>query len=144
MGLNILTNPKFTHNNISSNLGTRYSINNGENIYFNYSISSRKPNPSELFSEGLHHSSARIEIGDLSFNSEFGHNFSLTYNLANEKSSLTVNTFANIVDDFIYIVPVDLMPTIAGVFPYWEYKQSDAKLFAVSYTHLTLPTTPYV
>ena len=103
--------------------------NNGENIYFNYSISSRKPNPSELFSEGLHHSSARIEIGDLSFNSEFGHNFSLTYNLANEKSSLTVNTFANIVDDFIYIVPVDLMPTIAGVFPYWEYKQSDAKLF---------------
>ena len=21
------------------------------------------------------------------------------------------------------------MPTIAGVFPYWEYKQDDAKLF---------------
>ena len=129
LGLNTLTNPKFTYNNISTNLGTRYSIDKSQNIYFNYSISSRKPNPSELFSEGLHHSSARIEIGDLSFTSEVGHNFSLTYNVANEKSNLTVNSFANYVDDFIYIIPVDLMPTIAGVFPYWEYKQDDAKLF---------------
>ena len=129
LGLNTLTNPKFTFNNISTNLGARYSIDNSQNLYFNYSISSRKPNPSELFSEGLHHSSARIEIGDLSFNSEVGHNFSLTYNVANEKSNLTVNSFANYVDDFIYIIPVDLMPTIAGVFPYWEYKQDDAKLF---------------
>ena len=129
LGLNTLTNPKFNFNNFSSNLGTRYTINKGENIYFNYSISSRKPNPSELFSEGLHHSSARIEIGDLSFNSEVGHNISLTYNFANEKSNLTVNSFANYVNDFIYIIPVDLMPTIAGVFPYWEYKQEDAKLF---------------
>ena len=129
LGLNTLTNPKFTFNNISTNLGARHSIDNGKNIYFNYSISSRKPNPSELFSEGLHHSSARIEIGDLSFNSEVGHNFSLTYDIANEKSSLTMSTFANIVDDFIYIIPVDLMPTIAGVFPYWEYKQDNAKLF---------------
>jgi iron complex outermembrane receptor protein len=129
LGLNTLTNPKFTFNNISTNLGARYSIDNSQNLYFNYSISSRKPNPSELFSEGLHHSSARIEIGDLSFTSEVGHNFSLTYNVANEKSNLTVNSFANYVDDFIYIIPVDLMPTIAGVFPYWEYKQDDAKLF---------------
>ena len=129
LGLNTLTNPKFNFNNFSSNLGARFTINKGENIYFNYSISSRKPNPSELFSEGLHHSSARIEIGDLSFNSEVGHNISLTYNFANEKSNLTVNSFANYVNDFIYIIPVDLMPTIAGVFPYWEYKQEDAKLF---------------
>ena len=129
LGLNTLTNPKFTYNNISTNLGARYSIDKSQNIYFNYSISSRKPNPSELFSEGLHHSSARIEIGDLSFTSEVGHNFSLTYNVANEKSNLTVNSFANYVDDFIYMIPVDLMPTIAGVFPYWEYKQDDAKLF---------------
>ncbi len=129
LGLNTLTNPKFTFNNISTNLGTRYSIDESQNIYFNYSMSSRKPNPSELFSEGLHHSSARIEIGDLSFTSEVGHNLSLIYNVANEKSNLTFNSFANYVDDFIYIIPVDLMPTIAGVFPVWEYKQDDAKLF---------------
>ena len=129
LGLNTLTNPKFDFHNISSNLGIKYSINNSENIFFNYSMSSRKPNPSELFSEGLHHSSARIEIGDLSFNSEIGHNFSLTYDSSNEKSSLIVNTFANVVDNFIYMIPVDLMPTVAGVFPYWEYKQEDAKLF---------------
>ena len=50
LGLNTLTNPKFDFHNISSNIGLKYSINNSENIFFNYSMSSRKPNPSELFS----------------------------------------------------------------------------------------------
>ena len=129
LGLNTLTNPKFDFHNVSSNLGVRYSINWGENIYLNYSISSRKPNPSELFSEGLHHSSARIEIGDLSFKSEVGNNISITYNLSDEKSALTFNSFFNYVNDFIYIIPVRTTTTIAGVFPVWEYMQADANLY---------------
>ena len=129
LGINTLTNPKFDFHNISSNLGVRYSINEGENIYLNYSISSRKPNPSELFSEGLHHSSARIEIGDLSFQSEVGNNISLTYNVSNEKSALTFNSFVNYVNDFIYIIPVRTTSTLAGVFPVWEYMQADANLY---------------
>ena len=35
----------------------------------------------------------------------------------------------NLVDNFIYMIPVSLTSTIAGVFPYWEYKQQDAKLY---------------
>ena len=128
-GLNTLTNPKFDFHNISSNLGVRYSINDNENIYFNYSISSRKPNPSELFSEGLHHSSARIEVGDLSFTSEVGNNVSLNYSFSNEKSALTFSSFYNYVNDFIYIIPVRTTTTIAGVFPVWEYMQADANLY---------------
>ena len=129
LGINTLTNPKFTFNNISSNVGTRFNIDKNKNLYFNYSISSRKPNPSELFSEGLHHSSARIEIGDLSFQSEVGHNIALTYSFTNDKSNLVLNSFVNLVDNFIYMIPVSLTSTIAGVFPYWEYKQQDAKLY---------------
>jgi iron complex outermembrane receptor protein len=128
-GLNTLTNPKFDFHNISSNLGVRYSISDNENIYFNYSISSRKPNPSELFSEGLHHSSARIEVGDLSFTSEVGNNVSLNYSFSNVKSALTFSSFYNYVNDFIYIIPVRTTTTIAGVFPVWEYMQADANLY---------------
>ena len=128
-GLNTLTNPKFDFHNLSSNLGVRYTISEGQNIYLNYSISSRKPNPAELFSEGLHHSSARIEIGDLGFTSEVGNNVSLTYNLSNEKSALIVNSFINYVNNFIYISPVRTTTTIAGVFPVWEYRQADANLY---------------
>ena len=91
--------------NLIKSYFTKQKINEGENIYLNYSISSRKPNPSELFSEGLHHSSARIEMGDLSFQSEVGNNISLTYNVSNEKSALTFNSFVNYVNDFIYIIP---------------------------------------
>ena len=128
-GLNTLTNPKFDFHNISSNLGVRYTISEGQNIYLNYSISSRKPNPSELFSEGLHHSSARIEIGDLSFTSEVGNNVSFNYSFSNEKSAFIFSSFFNYVNDFIYIIPVRTTTTIAGVFPVWEYMQADSNLY---------------
>ena len=117
-GLNTLTNPKFDFHNISSNLGVRYSISDNENIYFNYSISSRKPNPS-----------ARIEVGNLSFTSEVGNNVSLNYSFSNMKSALTFSSFYNYVNDFIYIIPVRTTTTIAGVFPVWEYMQADANLY---------------
>ena len=129
LGTQILTNPKFNFNNISANIGIKFNVSSNNILYFNYSLSSRNPNPSELFSEGLHHSAARIEIGDLRFGAETGNNFALTYDINNDDYSFTANTFVNYINNYIYIVPTDLMPTIRGVFPVWEYLQDDAKLF---------------
>ena len=65
----ILTNPQLNFNNGSATLGANYTFGEDYKLFFNYSIASRAPNSSELFSEGLHHSASRIELGDLSFNS---------------------------------------------------------------------------
>ena len=131
LGTQILTNPKFNFYNLSANIGANYKIGENKKIYFNYSMSSRNPNPSELFSEGLHHSAARIEIGDLRFNSEIGHNLSLSYELIGEKYNFTATSFINSINDYIYIMPTYLLPTIRGVFPVWEYRQENATLYGV-------------
>tara|TARA_B100000686_G_scaffold355251_1_gene471585 strand:- start:4829 stop:7144 length:2316 start_codon:yes stop_codon:yes gene_type:complete len=127
----ILTNPKFTFYNFSTTFGSRYTFDESRSILFNYSIASRIPNPSELFSEGLHHASARFEIGDLRFNSEVGHKIALTFKLQNKNLNLSINPYINTIKDFILIEPTQIQQTIRGNFQVWEYRQTNAQLFGL-------------
>ena len=108
----ILSNPQLNFNNGSATLGATYTFAEDYNLFFNYSIASRAPNPSELFSEGLHHSASRIEIGDLRFNSEISHKVSLTLQRDDDNFSYSVTPYINTVSDFIIIQPVDVRQTI--------------------------------
>ena len=87
----ILTNPQLNFYNGSGTLGATYSFGDNYKLFFNYSIASRAPNPSELFSEGLHHSASRIELGDLRFNSEVSQKVSLTFQRSNDIFSFSIN-----------------------------------------------------
>ena len=133
----VLTRPVLDYNNASAILGANLSLDNDVSIFINYSLSSRSPNPSELFSEGLHHSSARIELGDLRFKSEVGQNIAVTYEKIKKKYSLVINSFVNKINNFIFIEPVDIQQTIRGSFQVWEYKQTNARLFGadISFSH---------
>jgi len=127
----ILSNPQLNFNNGSATLGATYTFAEDYNLFFNYSIASRAPNPSELFSEGLHHSASRIEIGDLRFNSEISHKVSLTLQRDDDNFSYSVTPYINTVSDFIIIQPVDVRQTIRGNFQVWEYRQTNAQLLGV-------------
>lgn len=127
----ILTNPRPDFKNVSATLGTNYSFGEDYKLFFNYSLASRAPNPSELFSEGLHHSASRIELGDLGFNSEIGHKFSLTLQRQNETFSFSVNPFIHTIDDFIVIEPTEVQQTIRGNFQVWNYRQTNAQLLGI-------------
>jgi len=94
-------------------------------------MASRAPNPSELFSDGLHHAIARIELGDLRFKSEIGHKTDLTYTFESERFNFSVNPFYNLIQDFILIEPTGLRETIRGNFQVWEYRQTEVQLFGV-------------
>ncbi|MFD0777864.1 TonB-dependent receptor plug domain-containing protein [Flavobacterium myungsuense] len=65
-----LTKPTFTFHNISSSIGFYKVFENDLDWYTNLSYAARNPNPSELFSDGLHHSLAVIELGDLALDKE--------------------------------------------------------------------------
>tara|TARA_B100001248_G_scaffold253705_1_gene231248 strand:+ start:166 stop:2565 length:2400 start_codon:yes stop_codon:yes gene_type:complete len=127
----VLTNPLLDFYNLSATIGFKYKINTNATLFFNHAMASRAPNPSELFSDGLHHSIARIEEGDLRFKSEIGHKTALTYQLSNEEFNLTINPFINNIQDFIVIEPTDIRETIRGNFQVWEYRQTDAQLVGV-------------
>ncbi|MBW4969065.1 TonB-dependent receptor [Croceibacter atlanticus] len=127
----ILTNPNFDYHNVSATAGFSLALNNTYKLLGNYSLASRSPNPSELFSEGLHHSASRIEIGDLSFNSERANKFSVTLEHDTKHISFSVSPFANFISDFILIEPTGIEQTIRGNFQVWEYRQTQARLLGV-------------
>ncbi|WP_136480639.1 TonB-dependent receptor [Cognatitamlana onchidii] len=126
-----LTNPIFDYHNISASIGAKYYLNRKSYIIGNYALASRPPNPSELFSDGLHHSAARFELGDLRFNKEVSNRISGSYNYSSSNFNFSGEVFYNQIDGFIFLRPFDLISTIRGPFPYWEYQQTNAEMFGV-------------
>ncbi len=127
----ILTNPQYNFYNVSGTLGTTYTFDNDYKLFFNYSLASRVPNPSELFSEGLHHSASRIELGDLQFTSEIAHKISLTLEKNGDVFGFSAQPFINNINDFIVIEPTEVEQTIRGNFQVWEYRQTNAQLLGL-------------
>ncbi|WP_296384812.1 TonB-dependent receptor [Winogradskyella sp.] len=130
----LLTNPVFNFHNISASAGIKYNINDSNQIIFNYSLASRPPNVSELFSDGLHHSAARFELGNLRFDQEIANRLSASYAFNSSKFSLLAEVFYSRVNDFIYLRPFDFILTNRGPFPLWQYQQTNAELFGIDVT----------
>jgi iron complex outermembrane recepter protein len=121
----------FDYHNFSASAGFNYQLNENNSFIGNYSLSSRPPNPSELFSDGLHHSAARIELGDLRLTKETSNRVSASYNHNSNRFNLTLEAFYNHINDYMYIEPTGIEQTIRGAFPVWEYLQTDAELYGI-------------
>ena len=130
IGNQLLVNPKLDFYNPSFTIGSKYSFGLYK-LFANYSLSSRAPNASEQFSEGLHHSASRIELGDLQFTSETAHKISLTLQKIGERVNFTITPFATKIDDFILIEPTGIRQTIRGNFQVWEYRQTQAQMYGL-------------
>lgn len=126
IGSQVLTNPKFTFHGMSAVMSLRYNVGDNWQLMGDYSLVSRFPNPSELFSEGLHHSAARIEVGDLRFNKETANKFSITINKENENYGFSISPYLNSISDFIFLKPIGIRQSIRGSFQVWEYHQTEA------------------
>ena len=125
-----LINPEINFSNFSATFGAKNNSNN-HTSFLNYSIASRAPNPSELFSEGLHHSAARIELGDLRFKSEVGHKFSYTLQRNEETFTISINPYYNLINNFLILEPSSVQTSIRGTYQVWEYRQTNANLFGL-------------
>ena len=130
-GTQLLVNPVLDYHNVSVSTGILYDYNDNNSFIFNYGLSNRAPNPSELFSDGLHLSAARIELGDLRIDKETSNRVSATYSYKTEKVSIHLEAFYNHIKDFIYLEPTGVETTLRGSFPVWEYKQTNAALFGI-------------
>ena len=130
----VLTRPKLNYENISFNAGLEYHPSSNFNLKFNYAKVGRTPNIAELFSDGLHHSAAVIEIGDMGLKNEQGHQFNLVadakFNVL-KGLNISVNPYFFITKNYINEIPTGVQNTIRGVFPVWSYQQIDAKMYGV-------------
>ncbi|PHR93886.1 MAG: TonB-dependent receptor [Leeuwenhoekiella sp.] len=127
----LLVNPVFDYHNFSGTLGGRYQFANNWDLKLNFSSASRAPNPAELFSDGLHHSAAIIELGDLRIKQEQSYKTSLELNGQSGGFSFGINPYYNQISDFIILEPTGLQFTNRGAFPVHEYRQVDARLYGV-------------
>jgi len=129
-----MAKPSLKFENMSLNAGVEYHASSAFNAKFNYARVGRAPNIAELFSDGLHHSAAIIEIGNLALKSETGHQFNLALSsqlplLAGLQ--LSVNPYLFLTNNFINEVPTGIQNTIRGVFPIWSYRQVDALMYGI-------------
>ncbi|MBC2840645.1 TonB-dependent receptor domain-containing protein [Robiginitalea sp. SC105] len=131
LGTQLLTNPVFDYHNISLSVGTKYDWDLRHSLRINYALSQRAPNPSELFSDGLHHSAARIELGDLRIGSESSHKFAASFEYRKDDWGLLLEPYANFINDFILLEPTGVEFTIRGAFPVWEYRSTNAYLLGM-------------
>lgn len=123
-----LTKPTFDYHNITANIGFRKQFHHEMEWLVNVSLASRNPNPSELFSDGLHHSTGQIELGDLRLEKEQAYKFNTTFNKDWKSFRIQINPFINRISNFIYLQPTGFETTIRGAFPVWEFKQTEALL----------------
>ncbi|MFC5047848.1 TonB-dependent receptor [Aquimarina hainanensis] len=130
-GTQILTNPVFDYHSISATVGVQYTYKDAYELRFNYALGQRAPNPSELFSDGLHHSAARIELGDLRMDQEMAHKFSLSIERDYKNWGWEIAPYANYINNYILLEPEGVELTIRGAFPVWGYRQADARLLGV-------------
>ncbi|MGB5943570.1 MAG: TonB-dependent receptor [Leeuwenhoekiella sp.] len=127
----LLVNPVFQFDNISASIGARYVLDENVSGLINISSVVRAPNPAELFSDGLHHSAAAIELGDLRLRPERGLKFSKEFNAILNNFQFTMNPYFNYIRDFIILEPGGLELTTRGAFPVNEYRQVDARLYGI-------------
>ena len=123
-----LTKPTFNYHNVTANIGWRKQFHHEMEWLVNISLASRNPNPSELFSDGLHHSTGQIELGGLRLKKEQAYKFNTTFKKDWKSLSVQVNPFINRISNFMYLQPIGFETTIRGAFPVWEYKQTEALL----------------
>ncbi|MDH3709370.1 MAG: TonB-dependent receptor [Cyclobacteriaceae bacterium] len=127
----ILVNPQFDFHNVSVSVGGVHHWGDKGKIRFNYTLAQRAPNPSELFSDGLHQSASRIELGDLRIEQETSHKIGASIASGTNRWSWEIAPYLNHINGFILLEPEGVEQTIRGAFPVWEYQQTDARIWGV-------------
>jgi len=130
----ILARPILDYHNFSANIGLDYKPFESFEIKLNLSRTERNPNPAELFADGLHHSAAVIEEGDLKIDKETVYNVNLSlashFNVL-KGLRLEANPYIMMSDSFINQIPTGVLYTNRGVFPVWTYQQIKARIFGI-------------
>jgi iron complex outermembrane receptor protein len=122
------TQHSFTNSAISG--GLNWNINDHWRSRANISSAYRPPHVSELYSEGLHHGAAAVEIGDATLTNERSLKAvaEIDGELLKEKLLFTVTVYHDLIRDYIYLRPGGTLLTIRGAFPVFNYVSTDARL----------------
>ena len=121
----ILSNQVRSFSNFSSSFGAKKIFKNETSAAINLAYSSRSPNPSELFSDGLHHALATIETGNLRLVPEKSLKTLISIENNYSKVKYTLTFYNSNIKDFIILQPSEdgFDITTRGAFLKRDYRQ---------------------
>jgi iron complex outermembrane receptor protein len=130
-----IVSPAQNYMNMSGTIGAIYKVNKQLILRSNVGTAWRPPNINELYSNGLHHGAASIEIGDSTLVTEKAVNVSTSVEYSGKRLSVVLDAYNNIINDFIYLKPTLVSTvTIKGAFPTFVHNQVNAHLRGLDLT----------
>jgi iron complex outermembrane recepter protein len=124
-----------SYNNFSAFIGGFYQISPKVTFNSNLGTAWRPPNVNELFSEGLHHGAAAVEIGDADLNSEKSLKWVNELEYDGGRTQLQLTAYANHISDYIYLNPTgDTYVSLRGTFNVYEYLQANAFFYGFDFS----------
>lgn len=129
---NQIIRPSFDWLNVSATGGGLYRFSPQWDASFQLASAFRSPGPNELYSEGLHHSTAALEIGRDDLTIERSLKSILTVRHHSNGLTIDLSGYVNPIYGYIFLEPsgeFDL--TIRGAFPVYTYQQTDALLTGI-------------
>jgi len=129
----VVISPASEYSNVSGKFAVTYKHSNSLAGALSVGSAWRPPGVNELYSNGLHHGSASIEIGDPNLGTENAFNVTASLNYDNHKNfAAEVSFYTNQIRNFIYLEPrLPATLTIRGAFPTYYYTQGDVHLNGV-------------
>lgn len=126
--------PKNTFWNDAAHVKLEYRASQHLMLTWRSGFGWRPPSVSELYSGGLHHSAASVEFGNVVLAPEKSINNHLLIGYRKSRITLDLTSYYNHYTDFIYLNPMPSpVVTIRGVFPAFQYQQTQAYITGVDY-----------
>lgn len=129
----LLTQPQFQFITLSAHAGFSLQLGPALKSTGAYILSQRSPNAAELFSDGLHHSLATIEYGNLTLDKETSHKVLVSVSTEKNPFSFSLEPYLARIHNYIYIAPKEVQQTIRGAFPVWQYNATEALLWGFDF-----------
>ncbi len=140
----LLTKPIKQFQNPSVSAGMSRLLGHHWIARLNLGTAWRPPSINELYSNGLHHGAASIEIGDAQLKKEIVYNSQLGIQYKSSIATVDLSLFYNYFDGYINLQPsFPPMLTIIGAFPVFHYVQSDVQITGLN-GRLEIPIGKYV
>lgn len=129
---NILQEADLSYQNFSAFFGGLYQLSPYFSFTSNLGTAWRPPNVNELFSQGLHHGAAAVELGDANLNSEKSIKWVNGFEYEGNDATIELTTYVNQINDYIYLNPTgDTFVSLRGTFNVYEYLQANALFYGL-------------
>ncbi|HTN45511.1 MAG TPA: TonB-dependent receptor plug domain-containing protein [Flavipsychrobacter sp.] len=120
---------EFNYGNASGTLGLKQQVNAHWDWNLTLANAWRAPQANELFSAGLHHGAARIELGNKDLQPENAYSVSFDNRYAvGDKLYTSVSLYSQLINNYIYLIPGEDLLTIRGYFKTFHFRQTNAWL----------------